>query len=146
MKLLFLVMCSLVSFSLLAQNDANDSSSVVIHKDPRLDLLVKKQIEINEISNRNARTGKGFRLLVVNTNKRDEAIDVKTKLYQYFPELKSYLYYQTPYFKVKAGNFKDKKDAEAYQKKLNIVFPKGVFIMSDTIELKPEKENDEMNP
>jgi hypothetical protein len=146
MKLLFLAMFSLVSFSLLAQIDQNDSSSVVIHKDPRLDLLVKKQIEINEISNRNARTGRGFRLLIVNTNKREEAIDAKTKLYQYFPELKSYLYYQTPYFKLKAGNFKDKKDAEAYQKKLNIVFPKGVFIMTDTIELKPEKENDEMNP
>ena len=146
MKLLFLAMFSLVSFSLFAQNDQNDSSSVVIHKDPRLELLVKKQIEINEISNRNAKTGRGFRLLIVNTNKRDEAIDAKTKLYQYFPELKSYLYYQTPYFKLKAGNFKDKKDAEAYQKKLNIVFPKGVFIMTDTIELKPEKENDEMNP
>ena len=146
MKLLFLAMFSLVSFSLMAQNDQNDSSSVVIHKDSRLDLLVKKQIEINEISSRNAKTGRGFRLLIVNTNKRDEAIDAKTKLYQYFPELKSYLYYQTPYFKLKAGNFKDKKDAEAYQKKLNIVFPKGVFIMSDTIELKPEKENDEMTP
>jgi len=146
MKLLFLAMFSLVCFSLLAQNDQVDSSSVVIHKDPRLELLVKKQIEINEISNRNAKTGRGFRLLIVNTNKRDEAIDAKTKLYQYFPELKSYLYYQTPYFKLKAGNFKEKKDAEAYQKKLNIVFPKGVFIMADTIELKPEKENDEMNP
>jgi hypothetical protein len=47
---------------------------------------------------------------------------------------------------LKAGNFKEKKDAESYQKKLNIFFPKGVFIMADIIELKPEKENDEMDP
>jgi len=104
-------------------------------------MLVKKQAEINEETTRNARKiARGYRLLVINTNKRDEAIGAKSKLYQYFPELKSYLYYQTPYFKVKAGNFKEKKDAEDYQKKLNKVFQKGVFIMSDLIEVKPEKE------
>lgn len=147
MKLLFIIMFGLAGFSLEAQDVVNDSSSVVIHKDPRLDLLVKKQVEINEITTREARkTAKGFRLLVINTNKRDEAISAKTRLYQYFPELKSYLYYQTPYFKLKAGNFKEKKDAESYQKKLNAVFPKGVFIMTDIIEVKPEKENDEMDP
>jgi len=147
MKVLFLATFSLISLSLLAQDTTNDSSSsVVVHKDPRLDLLIKKQAEINEVYSREAKkTAKGFRLLVINTNKRDEAISAKAKLYEYFPELKSYLYYQTPYFKLKAGNFKEKKDAESYQKKLNIYFPKGVFIMTDVIEVKPEKEPDEMN-
>ncbi|HEV8287353.1 MAG TPA: SPOR domain-containing protein [Chitinophagaceae bacterium] len=147
MKSIFVSFFSLISFSLFAQEVVNDSSSVVVHKDPRVDLLVKKQVEINEETTRNARkVARGFRLLVVNTNKRDEAIDAKAKLYQHFPELKSYLYYQTPYFKVKAGNFKEKKEAEDYQKKLNKFFPKGVFIMTDLIEVKPEKENEEMNP
>jgi len=147
MKSIFVSFFSLISFSLFAQEVINDSSSVVVHKDPRVDLLVKKQAEINDETTRNARkVARGFRLLVVNTNKRDEAIDAKAKLYQHFPELKSYLYYQTPYFKVKAGNFKEKKEAEDYQKKLNKFFPKGVFIMSDLIEVKPEKENEEMNP
>ena len=82
----------------------------------------------------------------MNTNKRDEAIGAKSKLYQFFPELKTYLYYQTPYFKVKAGNFREKKEAEDYQKKLNKVFTKGVFIMTDLIEVKPEKEAEEINP
>jgi hypothetical protein len=82
-------------------------------------------------------------LLVVNTNNRQEAIDAKTKLYQLFPELKSYLYYQSPYFKLKAGNFKERKDAEDYQKKLDRFFPKGVFIMNDIIEMKLAKEPDD---
>jgi len=130
----------LYSFSAFSQT-LNDTSSVVVHKDPRVDMLVKKQAEINEETTRNARkVARGYRLLVINTNKRDEAIGAKSKLYQYFPELKSYLYYQTPYFKVKAGNFKEKKEAEDYQKKLNKVFQKGVFIMSDLIEVKPERE------
>lgn len=124
-----------------------DSNSVIIHKDPRLDLLIKKQIEINEEASRDARkNGKGFRLLIINTNKRGEATAAKTKVYTYFPELKAYLIYQSPYFKLKVGNFKERKDAEDYQKKLNPFFPKGVFIMSDVIEMKLEKENDGMYP
>lgn len=123
----------------------HDSVTVVVHKDPRIDLLVKKQIQINEETTREARKNtKGFRLLIINTNKREEAIAAKTKVYTYYPELKAYLVYQTPYFKLKVGNFKERKEAEDYQKKLQRYFPKGVFIMNDIIEVKPEmlKEED----
>ncbi|HLF47151.1 MAG TPA: hypothetical protein VI548_12040 [Chitinophagaceae bacterium] len=114
-----------------------DSNSVIVHKDPRLDLLVKKQIQINEETSRDARRiGKGYRLLVINTGKRDEAIEAKTKVYTYFPELKSYLNYQAPYYKLKVGNFKERKEAEEYLNKLKWYFPRGVFIMNDIIELK----------
>src|SRR4030095_12634982 len=146
MKLILISLFSFASIGLSAQQLVSDTSSVVIHKDTRVDLLVKKQAEINEETTRNARrVAKGFRLLVVNTNKREEAINAKAKLYQYFPELKSYLLYQSPYFKLKAGNFKERKDAESYQKKLNAFFPKGVFVMNDMIEVKPDKEVDELN-
>ncbi len=145
MKLILAPLFAIISIAASAQQMASDTSSVVIHKDPRIDLLVKKQAEINEETTRNARrVTKGFRLLVVNTNKRDEAINAKTKLYQYFPELKSYLLYQSPYFKLKAGNFKERKDAETYQKKLNAYFPGGVFIMNDMIEVKLDKDSDEL--
>lgn len=145
MKSVFVSLFSIICIAASAQQMSSDTSSVVIHKDPRIDLLVKKQVEINEETTRNARrVAKGYRLLVVNTNKRDEAINAKTKLYQYFPELKSYLLYQSPYFKLKAGNFKERKDAESYQKKLNAYFPRGVFIMNDYIEVKPDKDTDEL--
>jgi len=146
MKSVFVCLFSLVSINIYAQQLTSDTSSVVIHKDSRIDLLVKKQAEINEETTRNARrVTRGFRLLVVNTNKRDEAISAKAKLYQYFPELKSYLLYQSPYFKLKAGNFKERKDAESYQKKLNAFFPKGVFVMNDMIEVKPDKDTEEVS-
>lgn len=147
MKSILVCFFCVFGFSTFAQQPVTDTSSVIVHKDPRLDLLIKKQAEINEETTRNARkVARGFRLLVINTNNREEAINAKTKLYQYFPELRSYLIYQSPYFKLKAGNFREKKDAENYQQRLNKVFPKGVFIMSDLIEVKPEKENDEITP
>jgi len=121
-----------------------DSGSVVIHKDPRIELLIKKQAQINEETSRDARRiGKGFRLLVINTSKRDEAVAAKSKVYANFPELKAYLIYQSPYFKLKVGNFKERKEAEEYQKRLKVYFPKGVVIMNDIVELKPEKYKEE---
>ena len=121
--------------------DVVDSNSITVRKDPRIDLLVKKQAQINEETTRDSRkTGKGFRLLVINTTKRDDAIAAKAKVYTNFPELKAYLLYQSPYYKLKVGNFKDRKEAEEYQKKMKYYFPSGVFIMNDIIENKPEKE------
>lgn len=125
-----------------------DSNSVIVHKDPRLDLLVKKQANINETTSRDSRrTDKGFRLMIISSNSRDEAMAAKTKVYTFFPELKAYMWYQSPYFRLKAGNFKDRKDAEAYQRRLNTYFPRGVFIIKDIIEVKLGKGiDDEINP
>ena len=106
-------------------------------------MLIKKQSQINEETSKKKST-RGFRLLVINSNKREDAINGKTKLYQLFPELKTYLYYQAPYFKLKAGNFKERKEAEDYQQKLNKFFPNGVFVMTDVIEPRAEKEGEEM--
>ena len=143
MKSLFFSLFILITSTAMAQT-ASDSGSVVIHKDPRVDVLVKKQADINlAIKKANARTAKGYRLLVVNTNKRDEAISAKTKVYTSFPELKAYLVYQTPYFKLKAGNFKTREEAREYQKLLSVYFPKGVVVISDTIEVTPEKDKEE---
>src|SRR6476661_7932146 len=116
------------------------TTTVVVHKDPRIDALIKKKAAINKATGNSGRTTHGYRLLVINTNSRDEAIAAKTKVYTYFPELKAYLQYQSPYFKLRAGNFKTRDEAEKYRKQMASLFPKGVFIVNDIIEIKPEKE------
>lgn len=113
------------------------NSKVSVQKDNRVDLLIKKQIQVNEETSRQSRRqDKGFRLLVISTTLREEALAAKTKVYTYFPELKAYLYHQSPYYRVKAGNFKERKEAEQYQRRLELLFPKGVFIINDIIEVK----------
>ena len=114
----------------MAMRQAFDSNTVVVHKDPRIDLLVKKQIEINEKHPRVTSLVQGFRILVVSTNDRTKAMDAKAKVYTNFPELKAYLLYQSPYFKLKVGNFRDQKEAEYYLKKIQCSFPQRyLFIM-----------------
>lgn len=137
MKTIFFLTVLFLSFSSFAQD------SVIVHKDPRVDALVKKQSSINKsVKKASVRTMRGYRLLVVNTNKREEAMDAKTKIYTYFPDLKAYLSYQSPYFKLKAGNFKTRDEAEKYRKTMSGIFPKGVFIINDIIEIKPETDED----
>lgn len=115
-----------------------DSENVVIHKDPRVELLVAKQTEINEVTTRNTRRmANGFRIQVINTNDRNKANAAKTKVYQSFPELKPYLIYQAPFFKLKVGNFKNREDAELYIEDLRRLFPSGVYVVRDIIELGP---------
>ena len=124
-----------------------ESPSISIKKDPRLDLLIKKQIQINEETSRNARRlEKGYRLLVISTTLRDEALAAKTKVYTAFPELKAYLFHQSPYYKVKVGNFKERKEADTYQRRLELLFPKGVFVINDIIEVKLKLPGEEEAP
>jgi len=142
MKVSFVFLFLLLAIWSSAQTDT--VSSVIIHKDPRVDLLVKKQASINIISKKSVgHTTRGYRLLVLNTNKREDAINAKTKIYTYFPELKAYLVYQAPFFRLKAGNFKTRDEAEKYKQQMTPLFPKGVFIVNDTIEVKGEKTEEE---
>jgi hypothetical protein len=148
MKLFFFALTLFIAQNIFAQDTtrsatAQQTASVIVHKDARIDALIKKQESINTTTKKSsARTARGYRILIVNTNKREEAIAAKTKVYTLFPELKAYLSYQSPYFKLKAGNFKTRDEAERYRKNMSSIFPKGVFIINDIVEVKPEKEED----
>jgi hypothetical protein len=145
MKRLLIAASFLFSLSSFAQDSTSLAGpGVIVHKDPRIEALVKKQAHINITAKKAAgRTMRGYRLMIVNTNSRDEAIAAKTKIYTHFPDQKAYLTYQSPFFKLKAGNYQSRDDAKRYQSLMNSIFPKGVFIISDIIEVKPEIEPEE---
>jgi hypothetical protein len=137
MKFIISSVLLLMSLNLLAQTD---STAITVHKDPRIDNLIRKQVEINELTTRDARRFvPGFRILVVSTNDRTKANNAKTKIYQEFPELKAYLMWQAPFLKLKVGDFKTREDAEAYLAEIQRFFPTGVYIIRDTIEVNPDK-------
>ena len=144
MEKLLLVISLFVLKTSFAQ-DTLIGPTVIVHKDARIDALVKKQAAINiAVRKATGHTMKGYRLMVLKTNSRDEAIAAKTKIYTHFPDVKAYLTFQSPFFKLKAGNFQTRDEAKRYQSLMNVLFPKGVFIISDIIEVNPVKE--EENP
>lgn len=119
------------------------ADTIIVKKDPRLDQLVKKQTEINEITTRESRRNvPGFRIQVINTTDRNAAIQAKTTVYRLFPELKAYLLYQSPYFRLRVGNFEDKKQAENYQRQLSKEFKQNVYIVNDVVEINPDRSQE----
>lgn len=139
MKSLFIVL-------LLAAGSAHaqtDSGSIVVEKDPRVDLLIKKQAQINEETTRDSRRNiPGYRIQVINSSDRNKVFSVKTTIYQKYPDLKPYLIYQAPNYKLKLGNFKTAEEAEPYLQQLTKLFPTGVYVIHDIIEVKPDKPNE----
>lgn len=138
MKKLFILIFIFISLKAAAQTD---SGLVMVHKDPRLNLLVKKQAQINEETTRNSRRKMpGFRIQIINTTDRNTAMDAKSRVYQLYPELKAYLLYQSPYYRLKVGNFKTRQEAEEYLRSLSRDFHNTAFIVRDIIDVKPETE------
>ena len=114
-----------------------DTAGVVVTKDPRVDLLVRKQIAINEETTRESRRNvQGFRIQVMNTPDRTKVYDAKVKVYQEFPDWKPYLLYQAPNYKLRVGDFKTEEEAQAALQQLSRLFPQGMYVIHDLIELK----------
>lgn len=129
--LLFFIGCN--HFSFAAQKD-----TIIVSKDARLDILSAKQAEINRNS---TKITKGYRLQVITTRKREDAFQIKAELLKRFPDQKTYTIYQSPYFKVRFGNYIDREEAEKYKKILEGIYTQGIYVVSDMIEYSPGEED-----
>jgi len=130
----------ILSFLLIgstAKAQVDSTSPVVVQKDPRIDLLVRKQIEINEVTTRESRRFvPGFRIQVMNSPDRAKVFAAKARVFEQFPDWKPYLLYQSPNYKLRIGNFKTQEEAQDAMKQLSKIFPTGLYVIPDVIELK----------
>lgn len=136
-KLVFVVLA--IAFTNIVV--ANDT--IIVRKDPRLDILTAKQAQINKRSSMMTSGGlyKGFRIQVLSTQSRGEAFKMKTDLLKRFPEEKAYLMFQSPNFKVRLGNYLKRSDAEKIRQQISYILGRGIYIVEDAIEYTP-KEGD----
>lgn len=134
-----IVLLTLVPALLKAQD------TITVNKDPRLDILNAKQAAVNKLTARMTSSGqfKGYRLQVTSTRSREEAFKIKASLLQRFPDQKTYALYQSPYFKVRIGNFTDRASAEKFKNTVARYYPQGVYVVEDVIEYTPGEEPDE---
>ena len=118
--------------------DTTSVEKVTINKDYRLDVLEKVQVDMARMASRFA---KGYRLFMLKTNNRDYAMKVRAYLLQNFPEEKVIMTYQSPFIKMKFGDFESKEDAERVRNQIMRagVVTSGIYVVPDTIELKPDK-------
>ncbi len=121
--------------------EAADSFYVIVHKDYRMDMLAKKEAEINEAKEKGPRAGKGYRLMVLSTTDRQQAINVRSSLLQRFPDQKVYMSFQPPYVKLKFGNFIEKDEADRYRKNIKSagIVATNVYLVPEIVEIKADK-------
>ena len=131
----------LILYSTSVHTKAADT--IIVHKDARIDVLTAKQIAINKVTAHLGSNGlfKGYRLQVLNTRSRDEAFKMKATLLENFPDEKAYVLYQSPYFKVRVGNFLNRNDAESFSKEVSTYLSQPAYIVDDMIEYIPKAED-----
>lgn len=92
-----------------------------------LDTLHKQNKAIRYIS--------GFRIQLYVGNVRQEADNAKSYIYQQFPDLNPYVSYSQPTYRVKAGDFMYRSDAEQYLELIKEQYSSAV-VLADRVEIK----------
>ena len=136
----FRIAVILVLFFSVLKTKAGDT--IIVHKDSRIDILTAKQAAINKVTSRMGSNGlfKGFRIQVLNSRSRDDAFKTKSTLLENFPDQKTYILYQSPYFKVRIGNFINRGDAENFSRELSKYLSQPAYVIEDMVEYIPKAE------
>jgi SPOR domain len=135
MKLIIIILYSFFSGN-------NFADTIIVHKDPRLNIFTEKQSAVNKLASKMTSSGLyiGYRLQVLSTRSREEAFKLKTALLQKFPDQETYIMFQSPYFKVRIGNFFHRPDAESFKNRFLQKFSQNAYIVDDAIEYTPAED------
>lgn len=121
MKKLFVLLIGIM-FSAVA---IAEEGVVILHQDSIMEtLLVKKEVADKNV----AITAVGYRVQVFSNNNarkaKSEAFDLEEKLLELFPEVKCYVTYSAPFWKVRLGDFSNYAEAVIFSKKVKSTLPK----------------------
>lgn len=122
-----------------------DGNGVVVNADPRLELITaflksKNKTNIASANNGEAkssgfiRSGKGFRIQLYNGNEREEANAKKIAFVRKYPNIRTYLTYIQPQFRLKVGNFTTRAEAQKFANQLYQDFS-PLMIVPDIVEI-----------
>lgn len=116
-----------------AQEVSKDSGSVTIYQDKLIDELVQKQVKLSVAGSNED----GYRIQIFSdsgNNSKTKAQSVMDEFLAKYPEMKAYLVFKSPNYKVKIGDFRSRLDAIRYLNRISAEFP-NAFIISDLINL-----------
>jgi len=116
---------------------------VEVIKDPLVDTLIAKRLELNNAAGvPTAFSSYGYRVQIFSGSNRKDAYNAQARLQDQYPELRTYIIYSEPNFKVRAGDFKTRLEAQKLMQELRPSFT-SLFIISEKINLpKTDTNND----
>ena len=91
------------------------------NKDEKIDLLIEDYLENKKY--------KGYRIQIFSSsNNKLDAIQAKSEFLKSFPDIKSYLVYQAPNFKVRVGDLLDRLQANKQLLLIQQTFPNAFLV------------------
>jgi len=129
-----------------AQANGEDSAAhgVILHADSRLDLVVRRTEPKPAHTGRKSgiiTSGRGYRVQIYSGSDRNVATQRKIDFLRRFPGTRTYLTYIAPTFRVKVGDYRDRKSAQAmYQQVSRLYTP--CMVVNDIIEINSFRSND----
>jgi hypothetical protein len=110
---------------------AQSHGSVNVDQDSRIETLISKQRTLYSLDS----SFNGYRIHIfmeIGNEALDHAKAVKSKFERSFPDIPIYLTYVEPYFRLRAGNFRNRVEAEKCLRRIKPKF-KEAFVTADMI-------------
>lgn len=102
---------------------------------PLFDTLLAKRASLSKGSSGSTAgysSSYGYRVQIFSGSNRSAAFNAQAKFNKEFPEMRTYIIYREPNFKVRAGDFRSRIEAEHMKEQLQSLFP-AMFIVSEKI-------------
>jgi hypothetical protein len=134
-KYCFFFVLILASFKASAQTIRG---KVQVVAPPLFDTLLAKRASLNKGGGGGSSTAGGYsssygyRVQIYSGSNRSAAFNAQAKFNKEFPEMRTYIIYREPNFKVRAGDFRSRIEAERMKEELKSLFP-AMFIVSEKI-------------
>lgn len=123
-------------FGSLAASAQTTRGKVQVVAPPLFDTLLAKRATLNKSTTGGGSAGYsssyGYRVQIYSGSNRAAAFKAQDKFNTEFPEMRTYIVYREPNFKVRAGDFRTRIEAERMKEQLKAVFP-VMFIISEKI-------------
>ncbi|RYZ54230.1 MAG: SPOR domain-containing protein [Sphingobacteriales bacterium] len=120
---------------------ARDSTGVIVFEDPRLEQITAALRPKSSITGSGSsasgrsgviRSGRGYRVQIYNGNDRKKATEIKVSFMRRFPNVRTYMTYIQPQFRVKVGDFTSRGEAQRFSQQLTGLYS-TVMIVPDII-------------
>ena len=112
-----------------------ERGKVEVIKDSRIDTLIAKRFSLKgtaAVKSNASFSSNGYRVQIYSGSNRNAAYDAQAKFQNKYPEQRTYITYNEPYFKVHAGDYRTRLEAEKIMQQLKGNFT-SLFIISEKI-------------
>ena len=125
------IICLSIFIALAVTAMAQNHGSLNVDKDSRIENLIWKQRQLFKLDS----SFSGYRIHVfmeIGNEALKHAEEVKRRFEKAFPDIPIYLTYSEPYFRLRAGDFRNRVEAEKCLRRIKPKF-KEAFVTSDMI-------------